>query len=256
MRLQDQVAIITGAGSGIGKSSAQLFAKEGCKVIVNDISEENGETTVQAIRQAGGEATFIQANVTVAKDVEEMVEKALQVYGKIDILFNNAGIPGVGAVHESSEELWDRIMSVNVKGVFLPCKYVVPHMMERNQGNIINMSSGVAEMGLMRRAAYGASKGAILALTKNMQVDYAPYNIRVNALLPGTVYTPFVEKYVSESANPEQTLEGIRKRQLTGELGRPDDIAKVALFMASDESKFMMGSPLYVDGGLTFGKMA
>jgi NAD(P)-dependent dehydrogenase (short-subunit alcohol dehydrogenase family) len=256
MRLQDQVAIITGSGSGIGKSSAILFAKEGCKVIVNDISEENGNTTVQAIRQAGGDATFIQANVTIASEVENMVEKALQVYGKIDILFNNAGIPGVGAVHESSEELWDRIMNVNVKGVFLPCKYVVPHMMERNQGNIINMSSGVAEIGVMRRAAYGASKGAILALTKNMQVDYAPYHIRVNALLPGTVYTPFVEKYVSESADPEQTLAGIRRRQLTGELGKPDDIAKVALFMASDDSKFMMGSPLYVDGGLTFGKMA
>lgn len=172
-------------------------------------------------------------------------------------MFNNAGISGVGAAHELSEELWDRVINVNVKGVFLPCKYVVPHMIERKEGNIINMSSGVAEVGILRRAVYSASKGAVLALTKSMQVDYAPYNIRVNALLPGTILTPFVENYLKNSyPDPEEGLNMIRKRQLTGELGRPEDVAHAALFLASDESKFMMGSPLYIDGGFAFGKMA
>ncbi|HEY0826527.1 MAG TPA: SDR family NAD(P)-dependent oxidoreductase, partial [Bacilli bacterium] len=190
MRLQGKTAIITGAGSGIGRSSALLFAKEGAKVIVNDISADNGHAVVEEIRQAGGEAAFIQANVTFADEVQLLVRRTIETYGHIDILFNNAGISGVGAVHETSEELWDRVVNVNMKGVFLPSKYVVEHMMERGIGNIINMSSCVAEIGLMRRAVYGATKGAILSLTKCMQVDYAPYNIRVNALLPGTIFTP------------------------------------------------------------------
>ena len=256
MRLQGKVAIITGSGSGIGRSSALLFAAEGCKVIVNDISVDQGTAVVEEIRKAGGKAEFVQANVTIADDVQMLVRQSMEAYGNIDILFNNAGISGVGAVHETSEELWNRVMEVNVKGVFLPSKYVVPHMMERKAGNIINMSSCVAEMGLMRRAVYSASKGAVLSLTKCMQVDYAPYNIRVNALLPGTIFTPFVEKYLKESANPEATLAGIKSRQLGGDLGRPEDVAQAALFLASDESKFMMGSPLYIDGGATFGKMA
>ncbi|UOF92446.1 glucose 1-dehydrogenase [Fodinisporobacter ferrooxydans] len=257
MRLTEKVALITGSGSGIGKSSALLFASEGAKVIVNDVSHEQGMATVQEIRQNGGEACFLQADVTNAAEVEEMVKQALQQYGKIDVLFNNAGISGVGSVHETSEELWDRVVNVNIKGVFLPSKYVVVHMMERKTGCIINMSSCIAEIGLMRRAVYSATKGAVLALTKSMQVDYAPYNIRVNALLPGTILTPFVENYLRTSYdNPEEAFETLKKRQLSGDLGKPEDVAKAALFLASDESKFMMGAPLYIDGGATFGKMA
>lgn len=256
MRLKNKVALITGAGSGIGKSTALLFAQEGAKVIVNDITEQGAET-VAAIRRQGGEAIFVRADVTQASEVESMVKQALDRYGQIDILFNNAGISGVGALHETSEELWDRVVNVNIKGVFLPSKYVVSHMMERRQGSIINMSSCIAEIGLMRRAVYAATKGAVLALTKSMQVDYAPYNIRVNALLPGTILTPFVENYLRTSYdNPEEALHTIKRRQLSGELGRPEDVAKAALFLASEESKFVMGSPLYVDGGVTFGKMA
>ncbi len=195
--------------------------------------------------------------MTKAPQVEDMVRQALAEYGQIDVLFNNAGISGVGALHETSEELWDRVVDVNLKGVFLPSKYVIPHMMERKQGCIINMSSCIAEIGLMRRAVYAATKGAVLALTKSMQVDYAPYNIRVNALLPGTILTPFVENYLRTSYDdPEHALHTIRQRQLSGDLGRPEDVAQAALFLASDESKFMMGSPLYIDGGVTFGKMA
>lgn len=257
MRLPNKVALITGAGSGIGRATALRFAAEGAKVIVNDLQAADGEETVRMIREQGGEAAFVQADVTKSSEVESMVEQALQTYGAIDILFNNAGISGIGAIHELSEELWDRVVNVNMKGVFLPCKYIVPHMIERGSGNIINMSSAIAEIGLMKRAVYAATKGAVLTLTKCMQVDYAPYNIRVNALLPGTILSPFVEKYLKESyADPEEGLNTIRRRQLTGDLGRPEDVANAALFLASDESKFMMGSPLYIDGGCTFGKMA
>lgn len=257
MRLENKVVLITGSGSGIGRSTAKLFAAEGAKLIINDLSKEDGEATVQAIREEGGEAIFIQADVTKADEVEAMINEATDKLGAIDVLFNNAGISGVGPLHELSEELWDRVVNVNTKGVFLPSKYVLPQMMERKQGNIINMSSTIAEIGLMNRAVYAATKGAVLALTKSMQVDYAPYNIRVNALLPGTILTPFVENYLKNSYDdPEEGLATIRKRQLSGDLGRPDDVARAALFLASDESKFMMGSPLYIDGGVTFGKMA
>ncbi|WP_438938615.1 SDR family NAD(P)-dependent oxidoreductase [Alicyclobacillus suci] len=175
----------------------------------------------------------------------------------MDVLFNNAGIAGVGAVHEIEEDTWDKVVNVNLKGVYLPSKYVIPHMMERRQGSIINMSSCVAEIGLQRRSVYAATKGAVLALTKSMQVDYAPYQIRVNALLPGTILTPFVEGYLrSAYDNPDEALNTIKSRQLSEQLGTPEDVANAALFLASDDSKFILGSPLYVDGGAVFGKMA
>jgi NAD(P)-dependent dehydrogenase (short-subunit alcohol dehydrogenase family) len=257
MRLKDKVILITGSVSGIGKSTALLFGKEGAKVIVNDLNEQQGNETVDEIRQAGGEAMFIKADVTKAVEIEAMVNQIIDHYKRIDVLFNNAGISGVGAAHELSEEVWDRVINVNIKGVFLPCKYVLPHMMEQKEGSIINMSSCVAEIGLLKRTVYAASKGAVLALTKSMQTDYAPYKIRVNALLPGTILTPFVEDYLKKSYDDEEeALKGLRARQLSGDLGRPEDIAQAALFLASDESKFMMGSPLYIDGGVVFGKMA
>jgi NAD(P)-dependent dehydrogenase (short-subunit alcohol dehydrogenase family) len=257
MRLQGKVALITGAGSGIGRETAQLFAKEGALVVVNDYSEEGGLETLELIKNNGGEAIFIQADVTKADEVQRMVEEIISRTGKIDVLFNNAGISGVGMLHETSEELWDKVVNVNIKGVYMTSKYVIPHMIERNEGAIINMSSCIAEIGLKLRAVYATTKGAVLSLTKSMQVDYAPHNIRVNALLPGTILTPFVENYLKNSYDdPEEAIEGIKKRQLSGNLGRPDDVAKAALFLASDESSFMMGAPLYIDGGVVFGKNA
>lgn len=257
MRLGNKVVLITGAGSGIGKSTALLFAQEGARVVVNDVSADRGAQTAKEINEHGGESVFVQADVTKADEVQALVEAAITKYGQIDVLFNNAGISGVGAIHETSEELWDSVVNVNLKGVFLPSKYVLPHMMQRQAGCIINMSSCIAEIGLLRRAVYSATKGAVLALTKSMQVDYAPYNIRVNALLPGTILTPFVENYLQNSYDdPEEAIKTLKLRQLSGDLGRPEDVARAALFLASDESKFMMGSPLYIDGGATFGKMA
>ncbi|WP_239616083.1 SDR family NAD(P)-dependent oxidoreductase [Cohnella mopanensis] len=257
MRIKGKVVLITGSGSGIGKCSAQLFAREGATVIVNDVDTAKGEETVAEILEAGGEACFLQADVTNAESAKAMAESALEKYGKIDVLFNNAGISGVGALHEIEPDVWERVMNVNIRGVYLMSKYVLPSMMERKSGVVINMSSCVAEIGLAKRASYAATKGAVLALTKSMQVDYAAYGIRVNALLPGTIMTPFVENYLRTSySDPEAAVESIKKRQLSGEMGRPEDVAQAALFLASDESKFMMGSPLYIDGGVVFGKNA
>jgi NAD(P)-dependent dehydrogenase (short-subunit alcohol dehydrogenase family) len=257
MRLREKVVLITGAGSGIGKSTAILFAKEGASIIVNDLNEGSGNETVSEIRKSNGEAFFIQGDVTEADSVKAMVDKAINKYGRIDVLFNNAGVSGVGMIHEVDLDAWNKTLNVNINGVMLPSKYVLPHMMKQKNGSIINMSSCIAEMGLAKRASYSTTKGAILALTKSMQVDYAAYNIRVNALLPGTIFTPFVEKYLKESyENPEEAIATIKTRQLSGELGRPEDVANAALFLASDESRFMMGSPLYIDGGVVFGKNA
>ncbi|MFD2700688.1 SDR family NAD(P)-dependent oxidoreductase [Paenibacillus shunpengii] len=257
MRLANKIALITGSGSGIGKSSALLFAKEGAVVLVNDLNEDKGQETVQEITASGGTALFMQADVTHANQVEEMVERIIDQFGRVDILFNNAGISGIGQLHEIEPDDWDRVMTVNIRGVYLPSKYVLPHMMKEKNGSIINMSSCIAEIGLAKRASYSATKGAVLALTKSMQVDYAPYNIRVNALLPGTILTPFVENYLRSSYDdPAEAFEALKTRQLSGDLGRPDDVASAALFLASDESRFMMGSPLYIDGGVVFGKNA
>ncbi|MEF3312252.1 glucose 1-dehydrogenase [Paenibacillus sp. GYB004] len=257
MRLREKVCLITGAGSGIGQSTALLFAAEGAEVVVNDLDTDKGAETVRRIEEAGGTAVFLQADVTNPEEIRLMTERALGRFGRIDVLFNNAGISGVGRLHEIEPDVWDRIMSINIKGVYLPSKYIIPHMMERKRGAIINMSSCVAEIGLARRASYAATKGAVLALTKSMQVDYAPYGIRVNALLPGTIFTPFVEQYLRKSYDdPEEAIASIKKRQLSEELGLPEDVAKAALFLASDESSFVMGAPLYVDGGAVFGKNA
>jgi NAD(P)-dependent dehydrogenase (short-subunit alcohol dehydrogenase family) len=257
MRLADKVTLITGSGSGIGKASALRFAAEGATVVVNDLNAEQGQGTVDEIIAAGGKAAFYQADVTNPEQVKSMVERIVADHGRIDVLFNNAGVSGVGMIHEIEPEAWDRVVNINIRGVFLPSKYVLPYMMERKSGSIINMSSCIAEIGLAKRASYSATKGAVLALTKSMQVDYAPYNIRVNALLPGTILTPFVEDYLRKSYDdPEAAYASLKTRQLSGDLGRPEDVAQAALFLASDESKFMMGSPLYIDGGVVFGKNA
>jgi NAD(P)-dependent dehydrogenase (short-subunit alcohol dehydrogenase family) len=171
------------------------------------------------------------------------------------VLFNNAGISGVGDVLETEPDLFDRVMAVNVRGVYLMTRAVTKHMIERGNGSIINMSSCIAQIGLARRVSYSASKGAVLSMTKSMQVDLAPHGIRVNALMPGTILTPFVEKYLMSSyADREQGLAAIRSRQLGGEMGRPEDVAHAALYLASDESRFMMAAGFIIDGGVTGGR--
>jgi len=254
-RLAEKVCLITGAGSGIGRATAIAFAGEGARVVVADLDLASASETVEEIKRGAGEAVAEKVDVTDEKETAELAARVVDRFGRIDVLFNNAGIPGVGDVLETEPELFDRVMRVNVRGVYLMSRAVVPHMIERRSGSIINMSSGIAEIGLARRVSYAASKGAVYAMTKSMQVDLAPHGVRVNALLPGTILTPFVERYLKESyKDPEEGMAAIRKRQLSNDLGRPEDVAAAAVFLASDESKFMMASGLVIDGGMTGAK--
>ena len=259
MRLPGKVALVTGGGSGIGRASALLFAREGACVTVADVDAEGGRRTAAEIAEAGGRSSFVATDVTAPDQVRAMVAAAVACGGRerLDVAFFNAGISCVGAVDETGEDEWDAVMAVNVRGVYLGCRFAVEQMKAQGGGGaIINMSSSIALTGLARRAAYAASKGAVLALTRSMQVDCAPHGIRVNALLPGTIFTPFVEGYLRRSfaGREEEALAQIRRRQLSGDLGRPEDVAAAALFLASDEAGFVMGSGLVVDGGLTAGK--
>jgi NAD(P)-dependent dehydrogenase (short-subunit alcohol dehydrogenase family) len=254
-RLDGKVSVITGAGSGIGQASARLFAREGARVVVSDIDLAAAQATVDEITEAGGQAIAEQVDVTDQGSTTALAERVVRRFERVDVLFNNAGIAGVGDVLETEPELFDRVMRVNVRGVYLMSRALVPQMIKQRSGSIINMSSGIAEMGLARRVSYAASKGAVLSMTKSMQVDLAQFGIRVNALMPGTILTPFVERYLKESyADPEEGMASIRKRQLSSELGRPEDVAGAALYLASDESKFVMASGLVIDGGMTGAK--
>ena len=255
MRLRDKVCLITGAGSGIGEATARLFAREGARVVVADIDEAAAKRTAETIRAEGGLAVSRVVDVTDEAQTQALAQSILEEFGRIDVLFNNAGIAGVGSIEETTSKLFDRVMAVNVRGVFLMSRAVVPHMIKQRSGSVVNMSSGIADMGLARRVSYAASKGAVLSMTRSMQVDCAPYGVRVNALMPGTILTPFVERYLRESySDYQQGLDSIRKRQLGGELGTPQDVAYAALYLASDESRFVMGSGLIVDGGMTGGR--
>jgi NAD(P)-dependent dehydrogenase (short-subunit alcohol dehydrogenase family) len=254
-RLEGKVCVITGAGSGIGRASALLFASEGGRIVVGDVDMDGAEKTVADIKHDGGHGWAWQVDVTDELASQTFAAEVVGREGRVDVLFNNAGIAGVGDVVETDPDLFDRVMRVNVRGVYLMSRAIVPYMIERKAGSIINMSSCIAEIGLARRVSYAASKGAVLAMTKSMQVDLAAHGIRVNALLPGTILTPFVERYLKESyADPEEGMAAIRKRQLSNDLGRPEDVASAALYLASDESRFVMASGLIVDGGVTGAK--
>src|SRR5207244_13221940 len=204
---------------------------------------------------AGLDGAADRVEVGDEAETQALAAAVVAEHGRIDVLFNNAGIAGVGDVEETTIDLWERVLRVNARGVFLMSRAVVPTMVAQRSGSIVNMSSAIAETGLARRVSYAASKGAVLALTKSMQVDLAPHGVRVNALMPGTIVTPFVENYLPSSYTaPEEGRRSIRSRQLSGDLGSPEDVAQAALYLASDESRFMLGSGLVIDGGLTAGK--
>ncbi len=247
MRLENKVAIITGGGSGIGRATAELFAREGAKVVVADYKAKTGQETAQVIKEAGGEAIFVEVDVSDPAQVARMVQTTLDMYGGIDILFNNAGVLLFGTVLDTEPEAWNRLMSINLSGVFLCSQAVLPHMIERGRGSIINTSSSTgAHDAVGNIAAYVASKGGVTLLTKAMAIDHAKDNIRVNAIAPGPTDTPMLRNNMS----PEE-LEAFAATFPMNRLGRPEELAYAALFLASDEASFVTGAILPVDGGQT-----
>lgn len=250
MRLKGKVALITGAGSGIGRESALLFAQEGAKVVVVDRSEAAGQATLQAIRAAGHQAVAVYADVSQASDCQRMVEVAEAEFGRLDVLFNNAGISHAqddDAVN-TSEEIWDLTFQINVKGVFLGCKYGIPALRRAGGGSIINTASFVALLGAATpQLAYTASKGAVLAMSRELAVIHAREGIRVNALCPGPLETELLMKYLNTFEKRQRRLVHIPM----GRFGQAKEIARAALYLASDESSFVTGSTFLVDGGIT-----
>jgi NAD(P)-dependent dehydrogenase (short-subunit alcohol dehydrogenase family) len=247
MRLSSKVAIVTGGGSGIGRATALLFAQEGAKVVVGDYNPELGRKAVQEIKDARGEAYFVQVDVAQADLVQAMVDAALTAFGGVDILFNGAGVLAFGTALDTDEQTWSRVLAINLTGTFLCCKAVLPHMIKRGGGSIINVSSSTgAHDAKGNTVAYVASKGGVTLLTKAMAIDHAKANVRVNAIAPGPTDTPMLRNVLS----PEDISAFARTFPL-GRLGRPEELAKAALFLASDESSFVTGCILAVDGGQT-----
>ena len=250
MRLAERVALITGAGSGIGYQTALLFAREGAAIVAVDIDETGGAATVAEIEASGGAALFVRADVSRAADCEAMVAAAETTYGRLDILFNNAGISHaeVDDAIQTSEAVWDLTMQVNVKGVFLGCKYGIPALRRAGGGSIINTASFVATLGAATpQLAYTASKGAVLALSRELAVVHARENIRVNALCPGPLRTELLMKYLDTEEKRQRRLVHIP----LGRFGEAAEIAQAALYLASAESSFVTGTTFLVDGGIT-----
>lgn len=248
-RLHGKSAIITGAATGIGKASAVLFAQEGASLILADLDEVKGEQVAAEIRAAGGAAVFIRTDVSSSPEVRNLIDRAAALERKIDVLFNNAAVNFYGKVTDTPEEAWDRVMNVNLRSVFLGCKYVIPVMQANGGGSIINTASAAALVGLKNLAAYTASKGAVLQLTKNLAIDYAAAGIRVNALCPGVTATEMTLKVIADSPDPAAARRRFDTARPMGRMGEPIEIARAALFLASDESSFMTGTYLLADGG-------
>jgi NAD(P)-dependent dehydrogenase (short-subunit alcohol dehydrogenase family) len=251
MRLADKVAIITGAGGGMGRVAAEMFAREGARVVVAEYGEAAGAETVERIRSAGGEATFVRTDVSTEGDAKAMVDHAVATYGRVDCLYNNAGVMPEAdhSVTDTSVDVWDQVMAVNVRGVFLGCKYAIPAMEAAGGGSIINVASFVAILGCsVPQDAYTASKGAVLSLTRSLAVQFGPKGIRTNAICPGPVETPLLMDWLVK----DEEAKRIRlARNPTGRFGKPEEIVHMAVYLASDESRWTNGASLVVDGGIT-----
>ncbi|WCK53236.1 SDR family oxidoreductase [Aneurinibacillus sp. Ricciae_BoGa-3] len=252
MKLAGKVAVVTGAGSGIGEAIAKRLSAEGATVAICDIDEAGGKRVVQEIEEHGSQAEFFRLDVTKEKEVQAIVETVAREYQKIDIMVNNAGVGKAGTVLEQTEEDWDLMMSVNAKGAFLGCKYAVKQMLtQETKGSIVNIASVAGIVGVLNRAGYCASKAAIVGLTKSVASDFAETGIRVNSISPGTIESPWIKKILADHPEPEKTRIQMQKRQPIGRMGTPEEIANLVLFLASDEASFITGSNIIADGGLT-----
>ncbi len=249
--LEDKVTIVTGAGSGIGRATALLFAEEGAKVLVADISQEGGSKTAELISQKFGRdrSSFVKVDVASEDDVKSMVNVAVEKFGKLDVIFNNAGIYEWTPVEETPTEIWDRIIAVNLRGAFLGTKFAVPHL-KKTQGVIVNTSSSLGVAGALESAAYSASKHGVIGLTKASALDLAPYHIRVNCICPGSIDTAMQAREFGRTPDPAKARKAYDQIYPIGRIGRPEEVADLVLFLATDRSSFITGTPFLIDGGV------
>lgn len=246
-QFQGKVVLVTGASSGIGRATALAFAREGAKVVVSDVTIDDGNETVQFIKKAGGEAVFVKADVAHAADVETLVQQTIATYGRLDCAHNNAGISGpLTAVADTAESKWDRVIAINLKGVWLCMKYELQHMVKQGSGAIVNTASGAGLVGIAGASAYVASKHGVLGLTKTAALEYAKQGIRVNAVCPGVIETPMVQRLIDRHPG---AAEAMVAGHPIGRVGKPEEIAEAVIWLCSDAASFVTGLAMSVDGG-------
>lgn len=250
-RFHDKVAVVTGAGGGIGRACAEAFAAEGAAVAAVDVRQDLLDEVVSAIARAGGTAIPVRADVSQVADARRIADEAVSAFGAIDAVVNNAAIELYGTVVEMPEDEWDRVIAVNLRGVYLVSRFCIPHIARRGGGAVVNIASVQAFACLPRSAAYVASKGAVVALTRAMALDHAAEHIRVNCVCPGSIETPLLKQAASQESNPDAAFAEWARKHPIGRIGKPAEVAQIVLFLASDQSSFVTGSPYLVDGGLS-----